>query len=201
METFYQLVHFLYKDSLDESVNVNNCVLLLELANRLCLPRLLSLTENKVISDLRKMMIPLTPGSEGQVSFSFSSSSFLGIDSVTEVILSLLEPSQTHNADQLADFCLHHISVNYRDIAHKHSKMLRSLHPENQAYLNRNRWPPVWFQRELDFYEREVRQREWNQKEAGKKGVKRHCIQSVCLCFSTKSRKGSLRGGKENYYH
>lgn len=49
-----------------------------------------------------------------------------------------------HNADQLADWCLYHIAVNYNEICRKTPKLLRNLHPENQAYLNRNRWPPVW---------------------------------------------------------
>jgi len=149
----------------------------------------MSLTEAKVISILRKMMSASTPSS-GEVP------SPGGFDSTSEVILSLLEQSQMYNADQLTDFCLHHVCVNYRDIYQKQSKTLRSLHPENQAYLNRNRWPPVWFQKELDFYERCVREREWNEK-AGK-GVKRHCINTVCLCFS--KRKDRDRQNKENYY-
>lgn len=185
-ETFSQLLHFLYSDSVGEDVIVSNCVSLLELANRLCLPRLLSLVENKIICDLRKMMSPSTPGSE----------SASGMESATELILPLLEPCQMHNADQLVEFSLHHISVNYRDITHKQTKVLRSLHPENQAYLNKNRWPPVWFQRELEFYERCVREREWNEKSV--KGVKRHCINIVCSCFSRKSKKHT---DKENSYY
>ena len=143
-------------------------------------------------------MSPSTPGNESRSPSLQGPVYSAGMESATEVILSLLEPCQIHNADQLTDFCLHHISVNYRDITHKQSKILRSLHPENQAYLNKNRWPPIWFQKELDFYERCVREREWNEKSG--KGVKRHRMNSVCLCFSRKARRGSQCEEKENYY-
>lgn len=96
-----------------------------------------------------------------------------------------------HNANQLADWCLYQISIHYNDICHKNTKLLRSLHPENQAYLNRNRWPPVWYLKEYDYYERCVREREWQ--ENPPKGKKRHRLNSGCLCFSGKSRKNEAK--------
>lgn len=56
---------------------------------------------------------------------------------------------QVHNADQLADWCLYYIAISYNEICRKNLKLLRNLHPENQAYLNRNRWPPIWYVRQL----------------------------------------------------
>ncbi|RWS14053.1 rho-related BTB domain-containing protein 1-like protein [Dinothrombium tinctorium] len=162
-ETFRQFLHYIYSDELDNNVNANTCLNLLELANRLCLPHLVSLIENKVIKELDELSAD-------------------GID-ITEHALKLLEPCQMHNADQLAEWCLYQITIHYKEISHKNMKLLRSLHPENQAYLNRNRWPPVWYLKELDYYERCVRE-----KLLQKKGVKRH-RNTGCLCFSGKSKR------------
>ncbi|OTF73074.1 Rho GTPase-like protein, partial [Euroglyphus maynei] len=96
-------------------------------------------------------------------------------------VLRLLEPSQIHNADQLTEFCLYYITTHYNDICHNHTKSLRSLHPENQAYLNRNRWPPIWYLKEFDYFERCVREREWQQ---NPKCYKRRRINAGCFCFS-----------------
>lgn len=71
---FQQLLVYLYTDEIDESVNPSNCLELLELANRLCLPRLVCLVEEKVIHELLKL-------------------SDAGVDT-TEQVLRLLEPCQ-----------------------------------------------------------------------------------------------------------
>ena len=176
-QTFNQLLYYFYTDSVKCDVKPNNCIKLLELANRLCLPNLVCLVEEKIIHDLTVM----------------ADESF---DSAAETCLSLLESCQIHNCDQLADYCLYYLSVNYKDVSQRQSKILRSLHPENQAYLNRNRWPPIWFQKEEEYYDRCIREREWNEKAKGK-GLKRHRINSVCLCFSTKSRKRNKERRKQ----
>ncbi|XP_071033337.1 rho-related BTB domain-containing protein 1 isoform X2 [Parasteatoda tepidariorum] len=170
---FQQLLVYLYTDEVDDSVNPTNCLELLELANRLCLSRLVGLVEQKVIHDLVKL-------------------SDVGVDS-TEHALRLLEPCQMHNADQLADWCLYHITVNYNEICRKTPKLLRNLHPENQAYLNRNRWPPVWYLKEIDHYERCVRERQWEEKPP--KLFKRHRNNSTsgCLCFSGRNRNSDSK--------
>ena len=51
---------------------------------------------------------------------------------------------QVHNAEQLSDWCLSYLSQSYNSICRKFPKVLRNLHPENQAALNVNRWPPIW---------------------------------------------------------
>lgn len=71
---FQQLLVYLYTDEIDDSVNPSNCLELLELANRLCLPRLVGLVEQKVIHELVKL-------------------SDAGVDA-TEHALRLLEPCQ-----------------------------------------------------------------------------------------------------------
>ena len=74
-----------------------------------------------------------------------------------------------HNADQLADWCLYWISVNYSEASSKLIRLLRSLHPENQAYLNKHRWPPVWYIKEREHYERCLRERSWTERKGAKK--------------------------------
>ncbi|KAG8185072.1 hypothetical protein JTE90_017085 [Oedothorax gibbosus] len=171
---FHQLLIYLYTDEVDPSVVPSNCLDLLALANRLCLPRLVGLVEQKVIRDMIRMQDA-------------------GKDT-TEHALKLLESCQMHNADQLADWCLYHIAVNYNEICRKTPKLLRNLHPENQAYLNRNRWPPVWYLKEYDYYERCVRERQWQEKPP--KVFKRHrnnSTSSGCLCFSGRNRNNDSK--------
>ncbi|XP_054167490.1 rho-related BTB domain-containing protein 1-like isoform X2 [Oppia nitens] len=168
-ETFRQMLYYLYTDGLDTSITHTNCLPVLELANRLCLSRLVALIENHIINELTRI-------SES--------------GDITEIVLRLLEPSQIHNADQLSEYCLHQIAIHYNEICHKNTKLLRSLHPENQAYLNRNRWPPVWYLKEFDYFERCVRERQWQEKP---KGLKRHRLNSGCLCFSVKNRRNDSK--------
>ncbi|CAG2110232.1 unnamed protein product, partial [Medioppia subpectinata] len=169
-ETFRQMLYYIYTDGLDATITHSNCLPVLELANRLCLSRLVALIESHVISELTRMC---DNGND-----------------ITESVLRLLEPSQIHNADQLSEYCLHQIAIHYNEICHKNTKLLRNLHPENQAYLNRNRWPPVWYLKEFDFFERCVRERQWQEKP---KGLKRHRLNSGCLCFSGKNRRNDSR--------
>lgn len=164
------MLYYIYSDHLIESVSHKNCLPLIELANQLCLFRLISLVEERVITELT-MMSP----SESNA-----------------IVLRLLEPSQMHNADQLSDFCLYQIAVNYNEICHNNMKLLRSLHPENQAYLNCHRWPPVWFLKEHDYFERCVREREWNE---NPKSFKRHKMNSGCFCFSKSKPNRSIHKG------
>lgn len=52
--TFHKLLCFLYTDDIP-AVSASRCVNLLELANRLCLPRLVNLIEKRVIEDLEHL--------------------------------------------------------------------------------------------------------------------------------------------------
>lgn len=72
-QVFRQLLYYIYTDDCPE-VTPYDCVELLELANRLCLPRLISLVENKIVKDLKSM-------------------SEAGND-ITEIVVHLLEPCQ-----------------------------------------------------------------------------------------------------------
>lgn len=59
--------------------------------------------------------------------------------------LTLSYDLQLHNADQLADWCMNHLCVNYNKLCKMSPRSVRLLHPENQEYLNEHRWPPVWY--------------------------------------------------------
>ncbi|GFT34359.1 rho-related BTB domain-containing protein 1 [Trichonephila clavipes] len=122
-EAFDIFLYYLYTDSIDESLSVENCLPVIELANRLCLPRLISVAELHIVQKLSTMKAK-------------------GI-SLNEQVFKLLEPCQVHNADQLAEWCQYYIIIHYQDISLNVPKLIPSLHPDNQAYLNKNRWPPA----------------------------------------------------------
>ncbi|GFR26301.1 rho-related protein racA [Trichonephila clavata] len=162
-EAFDIFLHYLYTDSVDESLSVENCLPVIELANRLCLPRLISVIELHIVQKLFTMKAK-------------------GI-SLNEQVFKLFEPCQVHNADQLAEWCQYYIIIHYQDISLNAPKLIRSLHPDNQAYLNKNRWPPAHFLKEQEFYDRCLREQESYEKpqrflmwKAAKKKV------SGCLC-------------------
>ncbi|XP_064111058.1 rho-related BTB domain-containing protein 1 isoform X2 [Macrobrachium rosenbergii] len=171
--TFQILLQFLYTDSIP-TLKIRECLPIIELGNRLCLPRLISLVENEII-DLFQRIIQA------------------GGD-VSEDCIYLLEPLQMHNADQLVEWCLTCMATNYNHVCHKMSKQLRSLHPENQAYLNRHRWPPVWYLKDYDYYERCLTERQ--REENPVKPLKRSRNTAGCLCFTSKSRRNAE---KQNY--
>ncbi|KAI1278127.1 Rho-related BTB domain-containing protein 1 [Halotydeus destructor] len=163
-QTFEQLIFYIYTDTIRSDVSFSNCVKLIEFANQLCLARLVALVEHKIILTFEKSN---------------------DADEIISSAIALMEPCQLHNAEQLSAWCLHAVTIRYEDAQNKCLKNLRTLRPENQAFLNRNRWPPVWYSKDKDFYERCARERMWKEKP---KSLKRHRFNSGCLCFSTKKR-------------
>ncbi|XP_054721426.1 rho-related BTB domain-containing protein 2-like [Uloborus diversus] len=143
-ETFSQCLHYLYTDSIHDSITVHNCIAIIELANRLCLPHFISLIETRVVEQLNLLK--------------------LEEKDLSDLVLYLLEHCQVHNAHQLSDWCQYYIIINYVAMSIKYPKLLRSLHPDNQAYLNKNRWPPLHYLKEQDYYERCLREREQKEK-------------------------------------
>jgi len=179
--TFGQLLHYLYTDrvtsdrasteGISGGVSPENCVDLIELANRLCLPHLVTLVEKSVVQQMTELREE-------------------GVD-LSEVSLAIFEECQIHSANQLSDWCMNYLAQNYNAICRKFPKVLRNLLPENQAALNLNRWPPVWYLKDYDFYEHLVMDRE---REERPKSLKRSRSNSAgggtgCLCFSSKSSK------------
>ncbi|XP_069756837.1 rho-related BTB domain-containing protein 1 isoform X2 [Narcine bancroftii] len=113
---------------------------LIALANRLCLPRFVALTEQYAVQDLLRAVKE-------------------GVDIDGEV-LTYLELAQFHNAHQLAAWCLHHICTSYNSVCCKFRKEIKAISPENQEYFEKHRWPPVWYLKEEDHYQRVKRERE-----------------------------------------
>ncbi|KAG8430146.1 hypothetical protein GDO86_018391, partial [Hymenochirus boettgeri] len=67
---------------------------------------------------------------------------------------------QFHGAHQLAAWCLHHISTNYNRVCRKFPRDIKAVSPENQQILEAQRWPPVWYLKEEDHFQRAQRERE-----------------------------------------
>lgn len=197
--TFHKLLCYIYGDELPP-VSAGKCLNLLELANRLCLPRLVHLVERRVIEDLTRVA-----QSEP--------------NEAVEQCLRLLEPVKLHNAHQLADWCMNHLCCNYNRLCRASPRSLRLLHPENQEYLSENRWPPVWYLKDYDYYQKCIRERQEGGGAGGTLsssggGTPSDCpprgggaqlkragsdAGSGCLCFSGgKSRKNAQRSTAPN---
>ncbi|XP_028651220.1 rho-related BTB domain-containing protein 1 isoform X1 [Erpetoichthys calabaricus] len=133
------VLEYLYMNQLSPSLDLDPLELI-ALANRLCLPRLVALTEQYAVHELVK-------------------ASKDGVDIDGEV-LTYLELSQFHNAHQLAAWCLHHICTHYNSVCAKFRKEIKSKSAENQEYFEKHRWPPVWYLKEEDHYQRVKKERE-----------------------------------------
>ena len=110
--TFEQLLHYLYTDQ-TPPVKFTSCLGIIELANRLVLPRLVTLVEKAVIEE----MSCASAGGGGEVL------------EVLEEALRLVQPCQIHNAEQLSTWCLTHLAHNYNKVCRMFPKILRGLLP------------------------------------------------------------------------
>ncbi|KAM6951445.1 rho-related BTB domain-containing protein 1 [Aplochiton taeniatus] len=133
------VVEFLYTNTLSPMADLDPMELI-TLANRLCLPRLITLTEQYAVSELLK-----------------ASRDRQDIDGE---VLTYLELAQFHNANQLAAWCLHHICTHYNSVCANYRKEIKSKSPENQEYFEKHRWPPVWYLKEEDHYQRVCKERQ-----------------------------------------
>ncbi|XP_037815782.1 rho-related BTB domain-containing protein 2 isoform X2 [Lucilia sericata] len=164
--TFHKLLCYLYTDEIPH-ISAAKCLNLLELANRLCLPRLLNLVECRVIEDLTMISQKET-------------------NETVDHCLKLLEPVKLHNADQLAEWCMSYLCVNYNVICRHSIKGLRALHQDNQEYLREHRWPPVWYLKDYDYYQRCIN--EMNKELKNSRRDSRSDDEG-CLCFTGGKQK------------
>uniref|UniRef100_A0A665T6B5 Rho-related BTB domain-containing protein 1 n=1 Tax=Echeneis naucrates TaxID=173247 RepID=A0A665T6B5_ECHNA len=146
------VLEFLYSGLLTPCPGLEPMELII-LANRLCLPRLVALTEQHAVDDLLQMAVK-------------------GVD-IDGQVLSYLELAQFHNAKQLSVWCLHHICTNYNSICRKFPKDMKAMCPENQRHFEKQRWPPVWFLKEEDRYLRSQKEREREEEILRKQHTKR----------------------------
>merc|ERR1712113_599715 len=75
-------------------------------------------------------------------------------------IIGLLLASQRYNAKQLEEFLFHFIGTNYVPMSKK--KEFKLLKGDTLKRIEKNRWPPKWYQDELMEYQKELE--EWQQK-------------------------------------
>lgn len=73
-----------------------------------------------------------------------------------------------------------YLCVNYNTICQISPKSLKALHPENQDYLREHRWPPVWYLKDFDYYQRCMAE---INKEKNLKRKRGSGIDDGCLCF------------------
>ncbi|NXW28570.1 RHBT1 protein, partial [Phaetusa simplex] len=133
------VLDYLYTKQLSSSQELDTLELI-ALANRFCLPHLVALAEQHAVQELTK-----------------ASMSGVAIDGE---VLSYLELAQFHNANQLAAWCLHYICTNYNSVCSKFRKEIKAKSSDNQEYFERHRWPPVWYLKEEDHYQRVKKERE-----------------------------------------
>uniref|UniRef100_A0A8C6TR66 Rho-related BTB domain-containing protein 1 n=1 Tax=Neogobius melanostomus TaxID=47308 RepID=A0A8C6TR66_9GOBI len=146
------VLEFLYCGLLTPSPGLEPMELIV-LANRLCLPRLIALTEQHAVDELLQLAVK-------------------GVD-IDGQVLAYLELAQFHNAKQLSVWCLHHICTNYNSICRKFPKDMKAMSPENQKHFEKQRWPPVWFLKEEDRYLRSQKEREREEEILRKQHTKR----------------------------
>ncbi|XP_068957945.1 rho-related BTB domain-containing protein 1 isoform X1 [Petaurus breviceps papuanus] len=138
-QSMQAVLDYLYTKQLSSCLDLDTLELI-ALANRFCLPHLVALAEQHAVQELTKAAM-----------------SGIGIDGE---VLSYLELAQFHNANQLAAWCLHYICTNYNSVCAKFRKEIKAKSPDNQEYFERHRWPPVWYLKEEDHYQRVKKERE-----------------------------------------
>ena len=97
-QSFRALLHYLYTDRRPR-VTPTTAMGVIELANRMVLHRLVTLVEESVIQQLAARV------EQGQ--------------DVCEEAISLLQPSQIHNAEQLSEWCLAYLSQSYSTVCRR----------------------------------------------------------------------------------
>uniref|UniRef100_A0A8C1W6R3 Rho-related BTB domain-containing protein 1 n=1 Tax=Cyprinus carpio TaxID=7962 RepID=A0A8C1W6R3_CYPCA len=115
------VLEYLYTNQLSPMADLDPMELI-ALANRLCLPRLIALTEQYAASELVKA------SKDGQ--------------DIDGEVLTYLELAQVNLEIYLNNICL------------------MASFSENQEYFEKHRWPPVWYLKEEDHYQRVKKERE-----------------------------------------
>ncbi|CAG9569487.1 unnamed protein product [Danaus chrysippus] len=166
MYAFHILLCYIYSDKIP-IVEPTRSLELLELANRLCMNRLVSLVEARVIDQLQHQ-------------------DRLGEDDqVVEIALSLLEPVKLHNAHNLSEWCTWRLCGAYDRVCRA-----KHLSLSSREYLADNRWPPVWYVKEFDYYQKCVAEQSKELKDLRPTTLQAN-QQTGCLCFSSKVRRES----------
>ncbi|KAM6442591.1 rho-related BTB domain-containing protein 1 isoform 1-T1 [Liasis olivaceus] len=133
------VLDYLYTKQLSASQDLDPLELI-ALANRLCLSHLAALAEQHTVQALTRTAMSGA--------------------SIDGEVLYVLEIAQFHNAKQLAAWCLHYICTNYNSVCSKFRKEIKMKSPDNQEYFEKHRWPPIWYLKEEDHFQRVKKERE-----------------------------------------
>ncbi|KAK3745749.1 hypothetical protein QZH41_018156 [Actinostola sp. cb2023] len=159
--SFLVVVEYLYTGhcpvlSLNEALDV------IGLANFFCLSRLVASCEQLITKDLQVTMATHEL-------------------SVAEDVIACLIEAQLHNASQLEGWCFSYIANHYGDVCRKHPKEFKMLSPATHRSLNQQRWPPIWYLIENDWYEKA--KREMDQQDKTKHALKSVVKKKKCHCL------------------
>jgi len=134
----------------------------LQLANFLCLRHLVMICEDRIAKYITQMRQEEN-------------------NDVYEYVIGSYILGEYHNAPQLSAWCLHFMSTNYNDLCrHQKKEMKNSLDEETLKHLEEHRWPPVWYLKEQDYYEKTV-QRMLTEQNEKRERKKRKRICSGCF--------------------
>jgi len=77
-----------------------------------------------------------------------------------------------------------YLCVNYNVICKFSLKGLKALHQDNQEYLREHRWPPVWYLKDYDYYQRCINELNKELKLKTSRGRDFPSDDEGCLCFT-----------------
>ncbi|KAK3749892.1 hypothetical protein QZH41_005808 [Actinostola sp. cb2023] len=130
LDSFLAILEYLYTDH--APIEELDPVDIMVLADRFCLPRLVTLCELYIAKNVDRMIQKK-------------------VTDAVEYVVNLLLLSQAHNANQLSDWCLHFIATNYS--VFESSSVFSLLQDGNKQYVEEHRWPPLSYLRELEQYQ------------------------------------------------
>ncbi|OWF34060.1 rho-related protein racA-like [Mizuhopecten yessoensis] len=133
-ECFLALLEYLYTDHAPaEDIEATE---LLVLADRYGVKRLVDLCELYIAKEVDRSVTT-------------------NIEKAEIDVIGILHTSQKYNAKQLSRWCLHFISTNYMSFQHRLE--FSSLKGDNKPYIEENRWPPTAYLREVETYEKRLK--------------------------------------------
>ncbi|XP_069140468.1 LOW QUALITY PROTEIN: rho-related BTB domain-containing protein 1-like [Argopecten irradians] len=167
-EVFIVLQEYLYTDKIRSLESVDQLALI-AVANRFCLPRLISLVEEYVVMELSRAAHR--------------------DEDILEEVLMLIEPAQFHNALQLAEWCQHYVCVHFREANKRFFRELRGSPEENLMWIEENQWPPIWYIKEKDRYDQLIGQKTPSLHIQQKAQFSRwQQCKGSCFCFCRRSK-------------
>ncbi|XP_022086662.1 rho-related BTB domain-containing protein 2-like [Acanthaster planci] len=138
--TFKAVLVYLYTDQCPEQLTRSEMLSVIELANFLCLPRLVALAEQCLVLSFREEAAE----KDGDIG---------------ENVSHLLDTCKVHNANQLYHWCIHHMAIHYDAISKKHPRLLRDISQEACKEIHCQRWPPLYYLNEIEEYEQQQREK------------------------------------------